>query len=45
MFTRTMFLEVRELYERYKDIETIAHNLKIDPIVVQNIVDLLKNLS
>jgi hypothetical protein len=45
MFTRLMLLQVREIYERCQDIQAIAHSLKMDPVIVQAIVDTLNNLS
>ena len=39
--TRSLILAVKEMAERHWDVYTVASRLKIDPVIVQQILDML----
>ncbi len=41
MISRTLIAAVKEMMERHWDVYTMATRLKIDPIIVQQIIDML----
>lgn len=41
MISRNLILAVKEMAERHWDIYTIASRLKLDPAIVQQILDML----
>lgn len=41
MISRTLIAAVKEMMERHWDVTTMATRLKIDPIIVQQIMDML----
>lgn len=43
MFSRDMILQVKEMLERHWDTYTIAHRLKLDPYMVQQVIDFINN--
>lgn len=43
LFTRDLILQVKEMLERHWDVYTMASRLKLDPYVVQAVVDFLNN--
>lgn len=45
MFRHNMVLAVRELLDRHLNVYEMAHRLKLDPIVVQQILDFINNVA
>lgn len=43
-YTRDMVLQVKEMLERHWSTADIAHRLKMDPYVVQSIIDAINNI-
>lgn len=43
MITRDMIQAVKEMLERHWDVYTMAQRLRMDPYVVQQIVDFINN--
>ena len=41
MIPRSLILAVQEMLERHWDVYTMAARLKIDPVIVQQIIDIL----
>ena len=41
MISRALIAAVKEMMERHWDVYTMATRLKIDPIIVQQIIDML----
>lgn len=45
LFTHDMVLAVREMLDRHWDVYAMASRLKIDPYVVQAIIDFINNVA
>lgn len=41
MLRHDLILAVREMLERHWDVYTIASRMKVDPVIIQQIIDLL----
>ena len=41
MIRHDMILAVREMLERHWDVYTIASRMKVDPVIIQQIIDMM----